>query len=167
MSKLLPDQLYAMLCATSRSLPEMNACILSVNILITFCKYPPTKVNSFVPEYIDNLIMVMLHWCDKESLLFPHTCTLLWLFAHESKWKNFIVSLPNFDQRFDKIRTLVLRKQSMVRKAGVKGTSLFSTFKDLPLPGLKPDSGLSCNKTRPNTFNNSVHAMLEISKILK
>lgn len=167
MGPLLPYQLYVLLCATSRSLPEMNACILSVDILITFCKNPTTKVHSFVPEYIDNLVLVMLHWCDKESLLFPHICTLLWLFAHEPNWKRFIKSLANFDQRFDKIRSLVLRKESMVKKAGVKGSSVFSMIKDLHLPNLKPDSGFFTNKSRPNTFSNSVQAMYELTKILE
>ncbi|KAG5885778.1 hypothetical protein JTB14_031213 [Gonioctena quinquepunctata] len=166
MSSLLPDQLYIMLSATSRSLPEMKACIYSVNILISFCKFPPTKQCSFVPQYIDNLVTVMLHWCDKESQLFPTLCTLFWLFAHTAPWKRFILSLPNIEQRLRKIHGLVSRKQAMVKRSVVKGgVSHFASFKNLPLPSLNPDWGLDY-KNKPNVFTNSTHALSALASIL-
>lgn len=167
MAPILPEQLYAMICATNRSLPEMNACILSTNILITFSKHPSTKRFSFVPDHIDSLLSVMLHWCDKESKLFPSLCTLIWIHAQVKEWREVIVAVPNFNQIVTKMRTLVSRKASMVRRAGVKGTSLFSITEGLPMPSLKPDFGLTYNKRGPNTFTNSVLAMEELCKVLK
>nr|XP_023013304.1 protein abnormal spindle [Leptinotarsa decemlineata] len=165
LGSLLPDQLYIMLSATSRSLPEMKACIFSVNILISFCKFPPTRQYSFVPEYIDNLVNVMLHWCDKESQLFPNLCTLFWLFAHTPKWKRFILNLPNLDIRLKKVQSLVSRKESMVKRSITKGVSHFETVKNLPMPSLNPDWGLDY-KNKPNVFTNSIHAFASLSAIL-
>lgn len=166
MAKLLPEQVYVILSVASRSLPEMKAAIASVNILITFYKYPSTTKYSFIPEHIDSLITLMLHWCDKDSMLFPVTCTLLWLFAHIPKWKRRIINIPNFDQMFEKIHSLVSRKQNMVKKTGTKAIlSVFTPYKDLPTPSLKNDWGLNLSKS-PNTFTNSLHALNMLSNIL-
>ncbi|CAH1119295.1 unnamed protein product [Phaedon cochleariae] len=166
MAQLLPDQLYIMLGATSRSLPEMNACIYSVNILINICKCPSTKKYSFVPQYIDNLLAVMLHWCDKESQLFPTLCTLLWLFAHTPQWKRNILKLPNIVQRLMRIQGMVARKETMVKRSTSKVLSHFATLKNLPMPSLLPDWGLDY-ANNPNVFTNSVHAFNSLLSILE
>ncbi|KAH1010441.1 hypothetical protein HUJ05_004736 [Dendroctonus ponderosae] len=72
MSNILPDQLYSIIGAAARSLPEMNTINVATQILITFCKYPQTRQNSFNADYIDGMIGIMLHWCDKEAPLFLH-----------------------------------------------------------------------------------------------
>ncbi|XP_018579175.1 protein abnormal spindle [Anoplophora glabripennis] len=164
-AQFLPEQMYLMIKTTNRSLPEMRACILSVNILINVCKYPPTRPYSFFPEYIDNFVTIMMHWCDKEALLFPSMCTLLWLFAHNPEWRKVIGSLPNIEQRLSKIQSQVSRKQSMVRRAGAKGQSLFAPYETLPLPSLEPDWGLAY-KYNPYIFTNSVHAFSSLLCIL-
>lgn len=154
-----------MIKTTNRSLPEMTACIFSVKILINICKHNPTRPYSFFPEYIDNIVTVMMHWCDKEAQLFPSMCTLLWLFAHTPEWRDFIRRLPNIEQRFHKIQSQVLRKKGMVRKAGVKGYSVFAPYKNLPLPLLVPDWGLTY-KHKPYVFVNSIHAFSSLLCIL-
>ncbi|KAJ8950710.1 hypothetical protein NQ318_012790 [Aromia moschata] len=161
----LPAQLYLMIEATNRSLPEMTTCVLSVRILINIYKYAPTRKHSFAPDYMDNIVKVMLHWCDKDAQLFPSMCTLLWLFAHEPKWKRVITALPTIQQRLEKIRTQVARKESMVRRAGVKGASVFAPYGSLPLPSLDSDWGLEY-KHKPYAFTNSVHALSSLLTIL-
>ncbi|CAG9835729.1 unnamed protein product [Diabrotica balteata] len=163
--KLLPDQLYLMLSSTARSLPEMNACIYSVNILITFNKLKETKECSFVPNYIEKLITLMTTWCDKESQLFPALCTLFWLFSHTPRWRRFILDLPNIKQKLERIKGLVTRKANMVKKQVTKGSTVFASFKTLPTPSLLPDWGLEYKKN-PFAFTNSVHGLNSLMAIL-
>ncbi|XP_028131174.1 abnormal spindle-like microcephaly-associated protein homolog [Diabrotica virgifera virgifera] len=155
---LLPDQLYLMLSSTARSLPEMHACIYSVNILISFNKLKETKDYSFVPSYIEKLITLMMNWCDKESQLFPALCTLFWLFSHTPRWRRFILDLPNIKQKLEKIKGLVTRKANMVKKQVTKGSTVFASYKTLPTPSLLPDWGLEYKKN-PFAFTNSVHGL--------
>ncbi|XP_057658450.1 protein abnormal spindle isoform X1 [Diorhabda carinulata] len=165
LGKLLPEQLYILLSSTSRSLPEMNACIYSVNILINFFKLEETKESSFSPHYLEKLVTLMMHWCDKESQLFPSLCTLFWLFAHTPQWRRLIINIPNIDKKFEKIGELVSRKDSMVKKQGAKGSALFASFKNLPMPSLVADWGLDY-KNNPFVFTNSVHAFNSLMSIL-
>ncbi|KAJ8985779.1 hypothetical protein NQ317_014432 [Molorchus minor] len=165
-AQFLPEQMYLMIKTTNRSLPEMTACIYSVNILININKYAVTRSYTFIPEYIDNIVTVMLHWCDKDEQLFPSMCTLLWLFSHNAKWKRLIKSLPNIEQRFAKIQMQVTRKKSMVKRTGVKGHSVFTPYKTLPLPSCEPDWGLEY-KHKPHVFTNSVHAFDSLLRILE
>ncbi|CAH0552801.1 unnamed protein product [Brassicogethes aeneus] len=165
MSKILPDQLYLMISYTARSLPEMTACTLACSILINFYKYEPTTEKSFVGDYMDNMVTVMLNWCDKEAPLFPAICTLLWLFSHKPEYKAVILKVPHLQQRLLKVQTLTYRKEKMVGKTGVKGSSLFAHQGNLPLPSTTPDWGLEY-KHKPNVFKNSVHALKSLLSIL-
>lgn len=152
-------------CATGRSLPEMNACTTATSILINFCKYPVTTAKSWYPEYMDELFTVMLNWCDKETPLFPYLCTLIWMFAHNPDYKAVILQISNVKYRMERIKNLVMRKQHMVDRSRTKAVSYFVHYKALPLPSLKPDWGLDY-KDRPRTFTNAVHAYESVARIL-
>ncbi|XP_050308739.1 abnormal spindle-like microcephaly-associated protein homolog isoform X2 [Anthonomus grandis grandis] len=165
LSQILPIQLYLIIKSAARSLPEMNALNTATAILINFCKYPKTREHSWSEEHIDDLVNVMLHWCDKEAPLFSTLCTLVWLFGHEDKWKKVLISLPNIQQRFSKIRSLVNRKQSMVMKSTrINHKSPFGPINGLKLPTRTANWGLDYD--RPNTFTNAVFAVTNVMKIL-
>lgn len=162
----MPEQLYLLLNATIRSYPEAQLCSLSAQILINYFKVEETRKYSFIEKYIDHSITIMSHWCDKDNSVFPTLCTLIWLFAHVAPWKEFISSLPNGKQRFQKMEVLCARKQSMVLKTGVKTvTSYFGPYKNLPMPTTKPDWGLDY-KGKPHLFTHAVHALHSVYNIL-
>ncbi|XP_060528096.1 protein abnormal spindle isoform X2 [Cylas formicarius] len=165
MSLILPDQLCIIISSAARSLPEMNACNLAAYILINFYKYPKTRPSSWVPQYIDQIVNVLMHSCDKDEPLFTTLCTLLWLFAHERKWKKFIMNLPNIQSRLSKIEALVQRKQNMTAKKKNLGShSYFGYLKNPVLPTCTANWGLDYE--RPNTFTNSVYAIENLLNIL-
>ncbi|XP_030752819.1 abnormal spindle-like microcephaly-associated protein homolog isoform X2 [Sitophilus oryzae] len=167
MSFLLPNQLYIIIASAARSRPEMIACNMATFILINFYKYKETRSHSWDPEYLDPMINVLLHWCDKEAPLFSTLCTLLWLFAHEEPWKKVIQNLPNIRQRFSKIQTLVHRKESMVLKTKRLASvpSVFGPLENTQLPTRDAKWGL--DYARPNTFTNAVFACSSLIKILE
>ncbi|XP_044752707.1 protein abnormal spindle [Coccinella septempunctata] len=167
MGPLLPEQLYLLIKSVARSLPDIQICEISAYILINLCKYEQTTSMTWYPEYLDSMLKIMTHWCDKENMAFPSLCTLFWLFAHNKEYKKTILELPNIDQRIEKIHTLVLRKQKMVLKSESRMViSRFVSKKPLYLPGLKPDWGFDY-PTRPRVFLNSVQAIECLIKILK
>ncbi|CAG9854161.1 unnamed protein product [Phyllotreta striolata] len=156
LSNRINEKLYTLLCVVNRSLPDTQISTLSVNILINFNKLESTRKDSFLPKYIDQLVVLMMNFCDKEAQLFPSLCTLMWLFARTPSWKRFILNLPNIQQRLKRIEALVLRKKNMVsRQAGKK--SFFAAQKNLYVPSNVPDWGLEY-KNKPYIFTNSVHA---------
>lgn len=161
----LPQNMYVLLAATARSLPEMEICTHITRILINYCKLPETKAFSFVAKEMHVIVLLMMHWCDKEAPLFPNLCTLLWLFAHNDKWRQQILNSQNFEQQFCKIGQLCERKFKMVQKTGVKGSSVFEPYKHLPLPSVLPDWGLDY-KHKPYAFSNSMFAYNCLKKIL-
>ncbi|XP_025832422.1 abnormal spindle-like microcephaly-associated protein homolog isoform X2 [Agrilus planipennis] len=158
LSKILPENLFKMIISAIRSLPDMKASVLATSILINFCKYPPTKEASWVPEYIERTFQVMLHWCDKDEPLFPYLCTLIWLYAHNEDYRKYIVQIPNIVNILTKMKGLCQRKQKMWERSSLKGISLFSVYKNLPIPLTTPDWGLDY-VDHPRIFNNSVHAL--------
>ncbi|XP_017772144.1 PREDICTED: protein abnormal spindle [Nicrophorus vespilloides] len=162
LSKEGPENLFAMVISTARSLPDMQACQLATSILINFCKYEKSRNNCWYPQYLEEFVKVMLHWCDKEGDLFPHFCTLFWLYTHDPEWLECIKKLPNLEQSFAKMKTLSERKAKMVVKSyNSKQASTFSAYTKLPLPSLKPDWGYEC-KDKPRIFTNSLHALKSI-----
>ncbi|KAJ3629310.1 hypothetical protein MTP99_013707 [Tenebrio molitor] len=163
---ILPKHLYATIISTNRSLPEMKACTAAASILINFYRFEPTRTNSWLAEYAEHVISVMLHWCNKEAPLFPTLCTLVWLFAHNKKYKEVIISSPNFKQKMERIAFLCRRQRDMVTKVNVKYESLFSVRHNLPLPSSEPDWGLEI-KNRPKIFYSSVQAIDCLLNILK
>jgi abnormal spindle-like microcephaly-associated protein len=163
---ILPRHLYATIISTNRSLPEMKACTAAASILINFYRFEPTRTNSWLAEYAEHVISVMLHWCNKEAPLFPTLCTLVWLFAHNKKYKEVIISSPNFKQKMERIAFLCRRQRDMVTKVNVKYESLFSVRHNLPLPSSEPDWGLEI-KNRPKIFYSSVQAIDCLLNILK
>lgn len=157
-SKSLPKFLYITLASTNRSLPEMEACTYSSLILISLYKFPPTRASAFVPEYMEKIMSMLLHWCDKEAPAFPTMATLLWLFAHDNNYREIIEGTVQFKQKMERIKEACKRKENMVRKQSEKRGSLFlSYYKDLPLPYLKPDWGFDY-PNRPRVFLNSLQA---------
>jgi len=165
LSHILPSLLYTIISSAARSLPEMDACNTAAFILINFCKYPATRVNSWDAAYVDAVVNVMLHWCDKEAPLFSTLCTLLWLFGHEEQWKEVIVGLPNINQRFHKIQTLVIRKQNMVLKSKKEiSSSVFGRAVNMKWPTRNANWGLDYD--RPNTFTNAAFALSSLMNIL-
>lgn len=163
---ILCEQVYIIICAAGRSLPEINICIEATSILINFCKYPLTTEKCWYPEYLDNIITVMQNCCDKDNALFSYLCTLLWLFAHRDDFKMYIVQIPSLFVRFEKIRILLTRKQNMVAKVGPRGgMSFFRSDRDLKIPALEPDWGED-RKDAPRTFNNAPYAFHCLLKIL-
>lgn len=153
------------MCATGRSTPEMKVCIAATSIMINFCKYPATTEKAWCPQYMDGILTLMTNWCDKESILFCYLCTLLWLFAHRKHCRDYILSIPNVKQRIDKIGGLVIRKQNMVAHKRIKVISLFTDYKGLCKPSLKPDWGLDL-KDAPRTFTNAIYAFDSVVSIL-
>lgn len=136
-----------------------------ISILINFYRFEPTRKNTWIPEYMDQLTSVMLHSCDKETPLFPTLCTLIWFFSHNEEYKNVIIASPNFAQKMTEICKLTGRKEKMIAKMNVKYHSFFSPYKNLPLPSMTPDWGLEY-KERPKTFSNSIHALNCLRKTL-
>lgn len=166
MGPLISEQLYVLIQSVGRSLPDIKMCEISTYILINICKYEQTRACSWCPEYLDSMLKIMTHWCDKDNMAFPSLCTLFWLFAHTEEYKETILKLPNAKQRIEKIHSLVLRKQKMVVKSSSKMLdSRFVAKKPLYLPGLKPDWGFDY-PTRPRLFTNSVQAIECLKKIL-
>lgn len=162
----MPQQLYMLLNATIRSLPEAEVCTWAAKILVNYCKLESTREKSFIKEYISDTVTVMLHWCDKDNEVFISLCTLLWLFGHVNEWKNVICDLPNIKKRFEKIETLCKRKQLMVLKTGVKSVvTYFGPYKKLPLPTTTPDWGLDY-KHKPHLFTHALHAFYSLNNIL-
>lgn len=166
MSETLSEHMYMMISAAGRSLPEMNVCIHATSTLINFCKYKPAISNCWLPEYLDNIFTLMINWCDKEGLLFPYLCTLIWLFAHVEEYKATIVAIPNLKQKMDRIKSLTMRKCKMVSRTNkLLGNSVFMLCSNLRLPSTKPDWGMDYPE-RPRTFSYSVHAFNSLSEIL-
>ncbi|KAK9879773.1 hypothetical protein WA026_006838 [Henosepilachna vigintioctopunctata] len=164
---ILPEQLYLLIKSVARSLPEIQINVLSTYILINLCKYPPTTALTWFPEHLDSMLNIMIHWCDKEEMVFPSLCTLFWLFAHNREYKQVILELPYLHQKLIKINGLVVRKQKMVIRSVTKlSNSKFHSTKYVKLPGLKPDWGFDY-PDRPRTFINSVHAIQCLQEILK
>ncbi|CAG9768197.1 unnamed protein product [Ceutorhynchus assimilis] len=164
LSQSLPWQLYTIITAAARSLPEMKASNVSSYILINFYKYPKTRQNSWDPTQMDRVLNVLVNWCDKDSPLFPTLCTLLWLFAHEAEYKKVLLALPNFQLRLAKISTLVMRKQNMVEKSHkLQLHSCFGSVKHLKVPSTTATWGLDYK--RPNMFTNSVFALTHLMNI--
>ncbi|KAF5302457.1 hypothetical protein FQR65_LT08547 [Abscondita terminalis] len=165
MSKALPETLYILINSANRSPAEMVLSTVAVSILINFYKFQDTSKAAWFPSHISNLIIVMSHCCDKEDNLFPYLCTLIWLFAHNEEYKQFICSLPTHTQLFTKIKTLCLRKKNMVNLRKSSIPSLFRSTSESHLPLLTPDWGLDY-ADRPRTFTNSIHALKCVLNIL-
>lgn len=165
MSNLLSEQLYLTISSTNRSPAEIQACTAATSILINFCKYPPARPSAWCPQYMDTIVTVMSHCCDKEEKLFPYLCTLLWLLAHNKEYKEVILAIPKCSQKLMKIKSLCLRKHKMVSLQQHKTASYFSSYINLPEPSLSPDWGLDY-LDRPRTFSNSVHGFNCVLKIL-
>ena len=108
----------------------------------------------------------MGHWCDKETPLFPNLCTLVWLIAGKDEYKNVLKTLPKINERLLKIKQMCERKQRMVSQQQVMlSSSIFLSFKNVPLPSRVPDWGIEYTD-RPRTFKNSLHGLQCLLNIL-
>nr|CAI5858332.1 unnamed protein product [Callosobruchus analis] len=163
-SKSLPELLTGIMGSINRSLPETEACIVSTNIMINFYKHEGSRPFSFVPNSLDAIFKIMLHFCDKECELFPSLCTLLWLYAHEPKWKKVIQEVHDLEHMLLKIHDLIIRKKNMVQKSNTKKKSLFAAEK-CKLPNLDADWGYEI-KNKPFKFGNSIFGFEQLLKIL-
>lgn len=161
MSFFMPDYLYTVLSSINRSLPEMQVAIQATAILINFCKCSFTIDKVWQPDYMENILSLMLIWCDKESLLFPYLCTLIWLLCHNENYKNVIVNMQYFKRDIHKMHSLCTRKAKMY-KNNMK-SSVFS-----PCALQLPTTKAYWNYTRgnkPYTFTNSLHALENVINI--
>ncbi|KAL1501696.1 hypothetical protein ABEB36_006978 [Hypothenemus hampei] len=165
LSRILPMQLYIMIKAAGRSMPEMHLSNNGVLVLINFYKYSITRKESWNADQMDGMFDVLLHWCDKQTPLFCTLCTLIWLFAHEAKWKKVLLRLPNVEQRLFKMHSLIMRKQNMVLKSNqLCSQSWFGPLVNLKLPSRTAKWGLDYDI--PVTFVNAVHGIGQLMKIL-
>ncbi|XP_066257818.1 protein abnormal spindle [Euwallacea similis] len=167
LSYLLPTQLYYMITTMARSLPEMNIGNRATLILINFYKCAATRERCWSEEYLEGLVQVMAHWCDKESPFFCTLATLVWLFAHQPQWKKTIAKIPHIEIKLYKIHLLVYRKQNMVSKSKrVCTCPVFGHLsgKVLNMPSTAIRWGLDSD--RPRTFETAVQAVTELMKIL-
>nr|CAH7713633.1 unnamed protein product [Callosobruchus chinensis] len=163
-SKSLPKLLTGIMGSINRSLPETEACIVSTNIMINFYKHEGSRPFSFVPDSLVTIFKIMLHFCDKECELFPSFCTLLWLYAHEPKWKKAIQEVHDLEHILLKIHDLIIRKKNMVQKSNTKKKSIFAAEK-CKVPNLDADWGYEI-KNKPYKFTNSIFGFEQLLKIL-
>ncbi|VEN51699.1 unnamed protein product [Callosobruchus maculatus] len=163
-SKSLPKLLTSIMGSINRSLPETEACIVSTNIMINFYKHEGSRPFSFVPDSLNAIFKIMLHFCDKECELFPSLCTLLWLYAHEPKWKKIIQEIHDLEHMLQKIHDLIIRKKNMVQKSNSKKKSVFAAEK-CKVPNLDPDWGYEI-KNKPYKFSNTIFGFEQLLKIL-
>ncbi|XP_066153671.1 protein abnormal spindle [Euwallacea fornicatus] len=167
LSYLLPTQLYFMITTMARSLPEMNIGNRAALILINFCKYSATRERCWSEEYLEGLVQVMAHWCDKESPFFCTLATLIWLFAHQPQWKKALVKIPHIETKLYKIHLLVHRKQNMVSKSKrVSSCPVFGHLSGKVLTMPSTDIRWGLDSDRPRTFETAVQAVTELTKIL-
>ncbi|KAJ3664959.1 hypothetical protein Zmor_000488 [Zophobas morio] len=165
-SKLI-EPLYNVINSTNRSVLETQLSTAAVNVLINVYRYKPSRPHVWVPEYMESLVTVMLHFCDKENPLFPTLCTLLYFFLKNEEYKSVITNTPKFRDKMRLIKDKADRKMRMVQKvkSATQNDSFFRVRQNLPLPVDTPDWGLDYKK-KPRVFLNSVQAVDTIIAIL-
>ncbi|GLV40193.1 abnormal spindle [Carabus blaptoides fortunei] len=177
------ERLYLMLACTNRSVPDMDACVLSVSVLINLVKYKPTSAAVWKVNFLDTLLSEILHWSNKDGLLFPYACTLLWLLAQNPAYCKAILNEENAEKMLRKAYQECERKQKMlsrlkkapantIQKPNIgaktstkKPNQNNDSFNKFSTPALTPDWGI-INKQHPRTFQDSMFAIKCVLKKL-
>lgn len=107
----------------------------------------------------------MIHYSDKDTPIFSHLCTVIWLYAGVNEYKLYIRDNAHLKLMLTKMYAKCIRKKKMFLRSNAVQNSYFKDYSNEKIPNKKSDGGLKSNK--PHTFNNSIFAIISLLNLLE
>lgn len=84
-SDVVANYCYENMSVAIRSETDKLMIELCSKIILNLARYTPTTDHTFKPRFFSTITQMLKRWCDKDCDTFNVLCTLMWVFAHNTK----------------------------------------------------------------------------------